>query len=136
MKISCNWLSDYINLDASPDPSKGGEKTPSEIAELLTGCGLEVASVQEYNSVKGGMEGLVVGEVKEKQSHPNADRLTVAVVDYGADEPLAVVTGAPNLKPGDSVLLKASRGLCLEGAFPIIKKLWESSKGIIEGEGA
>jgi len=95
MKVSCNWLSDYINL----------EIPPSKIAELLTGSGLEVASVQEYGSVKGGMEGLVVGEVKEKQQHPNADRLCLTQVDVGNENPLMIVCGAPNVEKGQKVVV-------------------------------
>jgi phenylalanyl-tRNA synthetase beta chain len=64
MKISYNWLLELIDL----------KKSPQQISELLTGCGLEVESVEQYQSIKGGLEGIVIGEVKTKIKHPNADK--------------------------------------------------------------
>ena len=76
MKISYNWLKQYIDLKLSPE----------ETAALLTGCGLEVERIEKLENIKGGLEGLVIGEVKEKAKHPDADRLSVTKVDVGGAE--------------------------------------------------
>jgi len=73
MKISLDWLKDYIKL----------QQTPEEIEHLLTSSGLEVESLEETDSIKGGLRGLVVGEVLEKEKHPDADRLSVTKVNVG-----------------------------------------------------
>ncbi len=93
MTISLNWLKEY--LSQSPDPEK--------IAELLTGCGLEVESLEHYQSVKGGLEGVVIGEVLTCVKHPNSDHLSLTEVNIGKDEPLHVVCGASNVKAGQKV---------------------------------
>lgn len=95
MKISYNWLKQYIPLDISP------EKT----AELLTDCGLEVESVEKHETIKGGLEGLVVGEVKTKEKHPDADRLSVTTVDIGTGPLLNIVCGAQNVAAGQKVVV-------------------------------
>jgi phenylalanyl-tRNA synthetase beta chain len=89
MKISFSWLKQYIDLDISP------EKT----AELLTGCGLEV------ETIKGVLAGCVIGEVKTKEKHPNADRLSVCTVDIGTGTLLSIVCGAPNVEAGQKVVV-------------------------------
>ncbi|MCG3165686.1 MAG: Phenylalanine--tRNA ligase beta subunit [Bacteroidia bacterium] len=95
MKISYNWLKQYIDLKLSPE----------ETAALLTGCGLEVESIEKLETIKGGLEGLVIGEVKEKTKHPDADRLSVTKVDVGGAELLNIVCGAPNVDAGQKVVV-------------------------------
>lgn len=95
MKISFNWLKQYIDLDIS------AEKT----AELLTDCGLEVESVEKHETVKGGLEGCIVGEVKTKEKHPDADRLSVTTVDIGTGTLLNIVCGAANVAAGQKVVV-------------------------------
>jgi len=95
MKISYNWLNTLINTNLSPE----------KIDELLTGTGLEVEGITPYNSIKGGLEGIVVGEVKTCVKHPNADKLSVTTVDVGGPELLHIVCGAPNVAAGQKVLV-------------------------------
>jgi phenylalanyl-tRNA synthetase beta chain len=73
MKISYNWLKQFINTD----------KTPQELSALLTGCGLEVEHLENWVSLKGGLKDIVVGHVLTCDRHPNADRLSVTTVDAG-----------------------------------------------------
>lgn len=93
MKISYNWLKQYINVDLEPN----------KVAQLLTDTGLEVEGIETVESVKGGLKGVVIGEVLSKEQHPNADRLSVTTVNVGADEPLHIVCGAPNVAAGQKV---------------------------------
>jgi len=95
MKISYNWLKQYIDLKLSPE----------ETAALLTSCGLEVESIEKFQSIKGGLDGLVIGEVKEREKHPDADRLSVTKVDVGGAELLSIVCGAPNVEAGQKVVV-------------------------------
>ena len=129
MKISYNWLKDYLNLD----------QTPEELSVLLTDCGLEVEGVEQHESVKGSMEGLIVGEVKTKEKHSNADKLSVTTVDIGSGELLPIVCGAPNVEAGQKVIV-APPGVTLypiEGGDFKIKETkirGEVSKGMICAE--
>ena len=93
MKISYNWLKEYIDF----------EENPEQIGEILTQTGLEVEGIEAYQSVKGGLEGVVIGEVLTCEQHPNADRLKVTTVDVGVDAPLNIVCGAPNVAAGQKV---------------------------------
>lgn len=93
MRISYNWLKQFIKLDV---PSE-------ETAALLTDLGLEVEVVEKYQSVKGGLIGVVVGEVKTCVQHPDADRLKVTTVDLGDGQPVQIVCGAPNVAVGQKV---------------------------------
>lgn len=93
MKISYNWLKEYINLNIGPQ----------ETADILTNTGLEVEGIERYESVKGGLEGIVIGEVKSCKEHPNADKLSITTVDIGQDRLLNIVCGAPNVKAGQKV---------------------------------
>ncbi len=93
MRISYNWLKEY--LDFSIDPH--------ELARILTGTGLEVEGMEEYETVKGGLGGVVIGKVITCEKHPDADKLTVTLVDIGKDEPLQIVCGAPNVAVGQTV---------------------------------
>ena len=95
MNVSYNWLKQYINLNIEP----------SQVAETLTSIGLEVGSVEEIQSIKGGLEGLVVGQVLSCEQHPNADKLHVTKVDIGNGEPLDIVCGAPNVAQGQKVIV-------------------------------
>ena len=90
MNISYNWIKKYLDLSVSAE----------EVSEVLTAIGLEVGSVKEVQTVKGGLEGLVVGEVLESVRLPNSDHLHIAKVNIGAGEPLQVVCGAPNCRAG------------------------------------
>jgi phenylalanyl-tRNA synthetase beta chain len=93
MKISFNWLKLYLDPDM----------TPVDLARLLTDCGLEVESMERYESVKGGLEGVVIGEVITCDRHPNADKLSLTTVDIGTDTLLPIVCGAPNVAAGQKV---------------------------------
>jgi phenylalanyl-tRNA synthetase beta chain len=92
MKISYNWLKQYIDTELSPE----------EIGKILTETGLEVEGIERLESVKGGLEGVVVGEVVSCEKHPDADRLKVTTVTVGG-EPLQIVCGAPNVAVGQKV---------------------------------
>jgi phenylalanyl-tRNA synthetase beta chain len=93
MKISYNWLREYLNFDAEPD----------ELSTILTSIGLEVEGIEEWESVKGGMKGVIIGKVLTCAKHPDADRLSVTTVDTGGSEPLHIVCGAPNVAAGQVV---------------------------------
>lgn len=95
MEISYNWLRQYIKLDWSAE----------EVGNILTSIGLEVEALFPKGLVPGGLEGLVVGEVKTCEKHPNADRLHVTTVDVGGDAQLRIVCGAPNVREGLKVVV-------------------------------
>ncbi|MFC2176133.1 phenylalanine--tRNA ligase subunit beta [Bacteroidota bacterium] len=95
MKISYNWLKEYLSIDIDVN----------EAAELLTSSGLEVEKIHAFTSVKGGLEGLVVGEVLTQAKHPDADRLSVTTVNVGREQPLHIVCGAPNVAAGQKVVV-------------------------------
>lgn len=102
MKISLNWLKDYIEIPVSPD----------ELSTILTSLGLEVEGVEKIEGVKGGLKGVVVGEIKSCIKHPNADRLSLTKVDIGDGRLLQIVCGAPNVATGQKVLV-ATEGTTL-----------------------
>lgn len=93
MKISYNWIKDYLNIDIDPH----------KLSEILTGIGLEVEGVEQWESVKGGLKGVVIGEVLTCKKHPDADKLSVTTVNIGLSEPLQIVCGAPNVASGQKV---------------------------------
>ena len=93
MKISYNWIKQFLKIDWKSD----------EIGALLTDLGLEVEVIEKYQSVKGGLEGIVVGHVLSCEPHPNADRLKVTTVNVGTDTPLQIVCGASNVAAGQKV---------------------------------
>ena len=95
MTISYNWLSEY--LPETIDPEK--------LSRILTSIGLEVESLERFQSIKGGLEGLVIGEVLECDQHPNADKLKITKVTIGTDEVLQIVCGAPNVEVGQKVVV-------------------------------
>ena len=94
MEISLNWLKKYIDIDLSAQ----------EVATILTDIGLEVEALEKVESIRGGLQGVVVGHVVECWDHPDSDHLHVTKVDVGAQEPLQIVCGAPNCRQGLKVL--------------------------------
>lgn len=95
MNISYNWLKEYVDFDLTPD----------EVAAALTSIGLETGSVDEVQSIKGGLEGLVIGEVLTCEPHPNSDHMHVTTVNLGQDEPVQIVCGASNVAAGQKVVV-------------------------------
>lgn len=95
MTISYNWLKEYIDIPESAE----------EIGKVLTSTGLEVEHVEHFSSVKGGLAGLVIGEVLTCAKHPNADKLSVTTVDVGDEKPLPIVCGASNVAAGQKVVV-------------------------------
>ncbi len=93
MKISYNWLKDYLNIDIEAD----------DLGRILTETGLEIEGIEEWESVKGGLQGVVIGEVLTCQKHPDADKLSVTTVNTGGPVPLQIVCGAPNVAAGQKV---------------------------------
>ena len=95
MNISYNWLKKFIDFDLSP----------LELADALTSIGLEVGGVEEIQAIKGGLEGLVIGEVLTCEPHPNSDHMHVTNVNLGTGEPVQIVCGAPNVAAGQKVIV-------------------------------
>ena len=93
MKISINWLKEYLETNSQPE----------EISEILTNLGLEVEKLSLFESVKGGLNGVVAGKVLECGKHPDADRLKVTSIDLGDNEISEIVCGAPNIEKGQIV---------------------------------
>ncbi|WP_370392169.1 phenylalanine--tRNA ligase subunit beta [uncultured Winogradskyella sp.] len=120
MKISYNWLKQFIDIDWD------AEKTGA----LLTDLGLEVEGIERFESVKGGLEGVVIGEVLTCEQHPNADRLKLTTVTIGNGEPLQIVCGAPNVAVGQKVPV-ATIGTTL---YTPEGEAWTIKKGKIRGE--
>ena len=120
MKISYNWLKQFIKIDWS------AEKT----SELLTDLGLEVEGLETFESIKGGLKGIKVGHVLTCEQHPNADRLKITTVDIGEQLPLNIVCGAPNVDKGQKVAV-ATIGTTL---YTAEGEAWTIKKGKIRGE--
>jgi len=120
MKISYNWLKQYLKIDLPTE----------EVARLLTDCGLEVEGVDLFQSMKGGLKGLVIGEVIACAKHPNADKLSVTTVNVGEESLLSIVCGAPNVAAGQKVVV-ATVGTML---FPSEGEPFEIKKSKIRGE--
>ena len=97
MKISINWLKDYLETD----------QTPEEISLILTNLGLEVEKISDFESIEGGLKGVVAGKVLECAKHPNADRLKVTSIDIGDNQVCEIVCGAPNIEKGQIVPVAA-----------------------------
>jgi len=93
MKISWNWLKEYIETDIEP----------SEASKIFTSIGLEVEDMETFETVKGGLEGVVIAKVLTCRKHPNADKLSVTTVDLGDGKPVQIVCGAPNVEAGQVV---------------------------------
>lgn len=120
MKVSLNWLKQYINIALSPD----------KISEILTEIGLEVEGMGKVESIEGGLEGIVLGYIKECNKHPNSDRLSLTKVDVGTGEDLSIVCGAPNVAKGQKVLV-ATVGTTL---YPTGGEPFKIKKSKIRGE--
>jgi phenylalanyl-tRNA synthetase beta chain len=120
MKISYNWLKEFIDTD----------KTPEEISTILTGTGLEVESFEKVQAIPGGLEGLVIGHVKECGDHPNSDHLHITKVDVGTGEHLQIVCGASNVAAGQKVVV------AVVGAtvYPMEGQQFKINKSKIRGE--
>ena len=110
MKLSYNWLKDYLTFDL----------TPTQVADAMTSIGIEVDSVEEQEEIPGGLAGVVVAKVLECIPHPDSDHLHITKVDDGSGDPLTVVCGAPNVAAGQKVLF-ARIGTVLPGDFKIKK---------------
>lgn len=128
MNISYNWLKDYINFT----------ENPTKIAEILTDLGLEIGGIEKIQSIKGGLEGLVIGEVLEKTQHPNADKLSCTKINLGNKNSLSIVCGAPNVAVGQKVVVATIGTTLFDGndSFKIKKSKLrgEISEGMICGE--
>lgn len=110
MKISYDWLKDYLECDLAPQ----------QVADIMTSIGIEVDSLEQTEAVPGGLAGVVVAEVLECEPHPDSDHLHITKVNDGGPEPLTVVCGAPNVAAGQKVLF-AQIGAVLPGDFKIKK---------------
>jgi phenylalanyl-tRNA synthetase beta chain len=95
MKISYNWLKEYVSVIPSQ----------ARVAEILTGCGLEVEGMETWFSIEGGLKGVVIGQVLTCVKHPDSDHLSLTTVDVGLQEPLKIVCGAPNVAAGQKVAI-------------------------------
>ncbi len=120
MKISYNWLQELLPEKISVD----------ELSNILTSVGLEVESVEEVSSIKGGLKGLVVGKILTAIQHPNADRLRITTVDVGQPQPLQIVCGAPNAATGLTVIV----ALPGNTIYPTTGEPITIQKGKIRGE--
>jgi phenylalanyl-tRNA synthetase beta chain len=114
MTISYKWLNEYLPVQIEPE----------RLSRILTSVGLEVEKMETYEEVKGGLKGLVIGEVLNTEQHPNADKLKLTRVNTGNGEPLQIVCGAPNVAPGQKVIV-ATVGTTIypTGGDPLTMKL-------------
>ena len=119
MKISYNWLKEYLDIDIES----------RKLSTILTGIGLEVEAMEEWESVKGGLKGVVIGEVLSCRKHPRADKLTVTTVNVGTPEPLQIVCGAPNVSAGQKVPVAIAGTMVFKGDESL-----EIKKSKIRGE--
>lgn len=120
MKISYNWLKQFIKTTWE------AEKT----GDLLTDLGLEIEGIEDFSSIPGGLEGVVIGHVLTCEKHPNADRLKITTVDIGTGEPIQIVCGAPNVDVGQKVPVATVGTTLYDGD----RKPWKIKKGKIRGE--
>ncbi|SFI69674.1 phenylalanyl-tRNA synthetase beta subunit [Kaistella treverensis] len=128
MKISNNWLKDYISTDLKTE----------KIGEYLTDIGLEVEGIEQFESVKGSLQGIVVGKILTCEKHPNADKLKVTTVDIGSGTPLHIVCGAPNVAAGQTVPVATVGTTIYKGGEKLVMKeakiRGEKSQGMICAE--
>ena len=94
MNISYKWLKEYVDFSL----------TPQQVADALTSEGLEVDSLEEVPAIRGGLKGIVVGEVLECDPHPDSDHMHVCSVNLGEKEPVQIVCGASNIAKGQKVM--------------------------------
>ena len=95
MNISLNWLRQYIDIDLDAE----------KIAEALTSIGLETGGIEEVESIRGGLKGIVIGKVLTCVEHPDSDHLHITTVDLGDGQPTHIVCGAPNVAAGQTVVV-------------------------------
>jgi phenylalanyl-tRNA synthetase beta chain len=119
MKISHNWLKQFIAVEQSPE----------EISKILTSIGLEVESIEAFQTIKGGLKGIVIGKVLTREKHSGADKLSCTTVTIGSGEPLKIVCGAPNVAAGQTVLVATIGTKLYDG-----DKEFEIKKSQIRGE--
>ena len=119
MKVSYNWLKDYIKTDL----------TPERMSEILTDTGLEVEGLEKVETIKGGLAGVVIAEVLTKEKHPDADKLNVTTVNIGSGDTLQIVCGAPNVEVGQKVVV-VTVGSTL---FPLAGESFKIKKSKIRG---
>lgn len=119
MNISYNWLKRYIAL----------QDDAQTVAKILTSIGLEVGTVEEVETIKGGLKGLVVGEVLTCEAHPNSDHLHITKVNVGEAEPLPIVCGAPNVAAGQKVIVATVGTVLYDG-----EESFTIKKGKLRGE--
>lgn len=119
MKISNNWLKNYLTLDMHPE----------KVSRILTDCGLEVEGIEQYESLKGGLQGVLIGEVITCVKHPNSDHLSVTTVDVGRPEYLHIVCGAQNVAAGQKVPVATIGTILYSG-----NESFEIKKSKIRGE--
>ena len=128
MKISYKWLKELLSFDLPA----------AETSDFLTNCGLEVEGIETFEKVRGGLKGLVIGEVLTCEPHPNSDHLHVTTVNVGAEEPLHIVCGAPNVAAGQKVVVATIGTTLYQGdeSFTIKKSKLrgEPSEGMICAE--
>ncbi|MCQ2959087.1 MAG: phenylalanine--tRNA ligase subunit beta [Bacteroidales bacterium] len=128
MNISWNWLKEYIQLDVDVE----------SVSKILTDIGLEVEGIEKFQTIKGGLEGIVVGKVLTCVDHPNSDHLHITTVDVGGDEILNIVCGAPNVAAGQTVVVATEGTKLYDGDKEfVIKKSkirGEESRGMICAE--
>lgn len=128
MKISYNWLKDYISISQSPN----------ELGDILTNIGLEVEGIEEFESVRGGLKGCVIGRVRTCGKHPDADKLSVTKVDIGGERDLDIVCGAPNVEAGQKVVVATVGTTLYKGEESLtlkkVKIRGEVSEGMICAE--
>ena len=120
MNISFNWLKEFLNIDIDIE----------EVSNILTDIGLEVEGIDDFQEIKGGFKGLLVGEVVSCIKHPNADKLKLTTVDIGEESLLQIVCGAPNVKEGLIVVI-ATVGTTL---YPLKGNEFKINKSKIRGE--
>ena len=106
MKISYNWLKDYLPHDEITSKMM---KSPQKLADILTSVGLEVESLEHYEEVKNSLEGLLIGEIITCEKHPDADKLKITTVYNGNAETLQIVCGANNVAAGQKVIVAPCR---------------------------
>lgn len=123
MKISYSWLKDYVDCSL----------TPEEISDKLTFCGLEVESIDKEEIVKGGLKGVVVGEVVTCEAHPDSDHLHVTKVNVGGEALLDIVCGAPNVAAGQKVAVATIGTTLYFGEKPIVIKRGKLRGCVSEG---
>ena len=119
MKTSLSWLKRYVDIDLSVE----------DLSDVLTTIGLEVEGIDEVELIPGGLKGVVVGEIKTCEKHPDADKLKVTTVNVGGDEDLHIVCGAPNCAAGEKVLVATLGTTLYNGDEP-----WKIKKGKIRGQ--